>query len=62
MTFLTFALAGFHFGSEWLYFKTVKFGKGLAGPLITACKFQLQFQLLPLQLSNIIVKLYRLFG
>jgi hypothetical protein len=29
-------LAGAHFTSEWLVYKTVKFGKGLAGPLITA--------------------------
>ncbi|CDO52700.1 similar to Saccharomyces cerevisiae YER044C ERG28 Endoplasmic reticulum membrane protein, may facilitate protein-protein interactions between the Erg26p dehydrogenase and the Erg27p 3-ketoreductase [Geotrichum candidum] len=36
LTFSSFLLAGAHFASEWLVYKTVKFGKGLAGPLITA--------------------------
>lgn len=32
----TFAIAGFHFVSEWLVFKTSKLNKGLAGPLVVA--------------------------
>lgn len=32
----TYVLAGFHFVSEWLIFRTAKLGKGLAGPLVVA--------------------------
>lgn len=32
----TFLVAGLHFVSEWLVYKTTKLGKGLAGPLIVA--------------------------
>ncbi|RLV93677.1 Ergosterol biosynthetic protein 28 [Spathaspora sp. JA1] len=32
----TFLVAGWHFFSEWLIYKTCKLGKGLAGPLIVA--------------------------
>ncbi|KAH3665748.1 hypothetical protein OGAPHI_003936 [Ogataea philodendri] len=32
----SYVLALLHFGSEWLLFKTAKFGKGLLGPLIVA--------------------------
>ncbi|GME72303.1 unnamed protein product [Ambrosiozyma monospora] len=33
---LSYCIALWHFGSEWLYYKTVKFDKGLAGPLIVS--------------------------
>ncbi|KAK9452594.1 hypothetical protein V1511DRAFT_507330 [Dipodascopsis uninucleata] len=36
LTYLTFIVAFTHFSSEWLIFKTVKLGKGLAGPLIVS--------------------------
>ena len=32
----TFAVAGFHFVTEWLVYRTCKLGKGLAGPLIVS--------------------------
>lgn len=32
----TFVVAGGHFISEWLYYRTIKFGKGLAGPLVVS--------------------------
>ncbi|ODV83998.1 hypothetical protein CANARDRAFT_201958 [[Candida] arabinofermentans NRRL YB-2248] len=32
----SYYLAFFHFGFEWFYFKTAKFGKGLLGPLIVS--------------------------
>lgn len=32
----TYLVAGAHFLSEWLVFKTAKLGKGLAGPLVVA--------------------------
>lgn len=32
----TFLIAGLHFGSEWLVFKTCNFGKGLFGPLFVS--------------------------
>lgn len=32
----TFGLAFAHFGSEWLWFGTARFGKGLAGPLVVS--------------------------
>lgn len=32
----TYLIAGFHFVSEWLVFRTAKLGSGLAGPLIVA--------------------------
>ncbi|ABN64256.1 predicted protein [Scheffersomyces stipitis CBS 6054] len=32
----TFAVAAFHFISEWLVYKTCKLGKGLAGPLVVS--------------------------
>lgn len=32
----TFIVAGAHFGSEWLVFKTAKWGAGLAGPAFVA--------------------------
>lgn len=36
MCMWTFAVAGFHFVSEWLVFRTCKLGKGLAGPLVVS--------------------------
>lgn len=36
MVMWTFVVAGAHFISEWLVYRTVKFGKGLAGPLIVS--------------------------
>ncbi|KAI5960640.1 ERG28 [Candida pseudojiufengensis] len=36
LTQFTFIIAGFHFLSEWLIFKTTKLGKGLSGPLIVS--------------------------
>ena len=30
----SFVLAGAHFGSEWLYYGTARWGRGLAGPVI----------------------------
>lgn len=33
---VTFFIAGLHFGSEWLVFRTCKFGKGLLGPLVVS--------------------------
>lgn len=32
----TFAVAGLHFVSEWLFYKNCKLDKGLAGPLVVA--------------------------
>ncbi|CCE88403.1 Piso0_001908 [Millerozyma farinosa CBS 7064] len=32
----TFVVAGFHFISEWLIYRTCKLGKGLSGPLIVS--------------------------
>lgn len=32
----TFAIAGFHFVSEWLVFRNCKLDSGLAGPLVVA--------------------------
>jgi hypothetical protein len=34
IAFATYAIAFFHFYSEWLVFGTAKWGKGLAGPAI----------------------------
>ncbi|CAK9440392.1 uncharacterized protein LODBEIA_P44920 [Lodderomyces beijingensis] len=36
LTQLTFVVAAWHFGSEWLVFGTTKLGKGLAGPLVVS--------------------------
>ncbi|ODV64730.1 hypothetical protein HYPBUDRAFT_154313 [Hyphopichia burtonii NRRL Y-1933] len=36
MVMWTFVVAGGHFISEWLFYRTVNFGKGLAGPLIVS--------------------------
>lgn len=36
LAFSSYALAGFHFISEWLVFGTAKLGKGLAGPLVVS--------------------------
>jgi len=36
ITLSSFVLAGFHFVSEWLVYKTAKLGAGLYGPLIVA--------------------------
>ncbi|AOW27158.1 hypothetical protein MG5_01522 [Candida albicans P57072] len=36
LTQFTFAIAAWHFLSEWLYFGTCKLGKGLSGPLIVS--------------------------
>ncbi|ODQ59246.1 hypothetical protein WICANDRAFT_63740 [Wickerhamomyces anomalus NRRL Y-366-8] len=36
ITLASYLIAFFHFNSEWLIFKTAKFGKGLLGPLIVA--------------------------
>ncbi|KAK9461959.1 uncharacterized protein V1516DRAFT_673391 [Lipomyces oligophaga] len=36
LTYATFIVAFVHFGSEWLIYKTTKFGKGLLGPLIVS--------------------------
>ncbi|GME71514.1 unnamed protein product [Ambrosiozyma monospora] len=33
---MSYCIALWHFGSEWLYYKTVKFDRGLAGPLIVS--------------------------
>ncbi|RPA71173.1 ergosterol biosynthesis protein [Ascobolus immersus RN42] len=33
---LSYWLAFAHFGSEWLYFGTAKFGRGLIGPLVVS--------------------------
>ncbi len=32
----SYLIALLHFGSEWLIYKTVKFGRGLAGPLVVS--------------------------
>lgn len=36
MAIWTFVVAGFHFYSEWLCYKTARWSKGLAGPIIVA--------------------------
>ncbi|KAK9465347.1 hypothetical protein V1512DRAFT_266110 [Lipomyces arxii] len=36
ITYATYLVAFAHFTSEWLIFKTAKFGKGLLGPLIVS--------------------------
>ncbi|ONH66186.1 Ergosterol biosynthetic protein 28 [Cyberlindnera fabianii] len=36
ITFASYCIALFHFGTEWLIYKTVKPGKGFAGPAIVA--------------------------
>jgi hypothetical protein len=36
ITLASFVVAGAHFISEWMVFKTAKFGKGLVGPLVVA--------------------------
>ncbi|KAK9450130.1 uncharacterized protein V1518DRAFT_413066 [Limtongia smithiae] len=36
LTYATFIVALVHFSSEWLIYKTTKFGKGLLGPLIVS--------------------------
>ena len=34
LAFATFVAANLHFMSEWLYYKTAKWGAGLTGPII----------------------------
>lgn len=36
LTLWSYCIAIFHFGSEWLVYRTAKLGKGLAGPLVVA--------------------------
>jgi hypothetical protein len=36
ITFASYCIALFHFGLEWIIYKTAKLGKGLAGPLIVS--------------------------
>ncbi|KAK9388555.1 Erg28 like protein-domain-containing protein [Lipomyces mesembrius] len=36
ITYATYIVAFMHFSSEWIIYKTAKFGKGLAGPLIVS--------------------------
>ncbi|KAF2662431.1 ergosterol 28 [Lophiostoma macrostomum CBS 122681] len=34
IAFWTYVVAGWHFGSEWLVFRTAKMGEGLVGPIV----------------------------
>lgn len=36
LTFISYMIALFHFASEWLVYRTCKFGKGILGPLIVS--------------------------
>lgn len=36
LVFASYAVAFFHFLSEWFVYKTAKFGKGLLGPLVVS--------------------------
>lgn len=40
----TYVFALFHFSSEWLIFKTAKFGGGVLSPFIVASEYSYKYQ------------------